>query len=242
MKKRSMALLTLLAAVPLALLGGNLVLVSENARLKAQLRQSDELFQKMQQEAARVESEQLKMAKEHEALRNDAVSYVALNTTLQDERAKLQTRLAEREERLKDKEGELQKVQGKLEKLYKDVAQTRSDKRQAAAKELGELRRKVEALQGELVRERALAQYNVGVAYAQGERYDDAIEAYKKSLALNPKNAEAHYNLGALYARGNGDPAQAIASYRAYLELAPNADDRADVQRLIESLTASVSR
>jgi hypothetical protein len=55
----------------------------------------------------------------------------------------------------------------------------------------------------------ARAWRGLGVARHQLGRFDAAIEAYQKSLALEPKNGTALYNMGAAYARKN-DPAHAF--------------------------------
>jgi tetratricopeptide (TPR) repeat protein len=60
-----------------------------------------------------------------------------------------------------------------------------------------------------------------GNLYHLAERYDDAIDAYERSLELNlPQPQVAHYNLGLVYERMNDDEA-AARSFRTALELAP---------------------
>ena len=240
MRRTSFLKLSVIVAVLLALLGSTLVLVSENKRLKVQLRQSDELFQKMQKEASRLETEKSQIAREYETLQNETVSYVALNTKLQEETDQLHARVTEAEGTLKDKEGELQRVQGQLEKLHKEMARLKTEKRQALTKEFNDLTRKVATLSEDLKHERSLYQYNLGVVYAQAQRYDDAIAAYQKSLEFNPKNADAHYNLGLLYERVKGQSDKAAWHYRRYLEHNPQAEDRDEVQHWVDMLTAAV--
>jgi tetratricopeptide (TPR) repeat protein len=60
-----------------------------------------------------------------------------------------------------------------------------------------------------------------GNLYFLAERYDDAIDAYERSLQMNlPEPQVAHYNLGLVYERINDDAA-AVRSFRTALELAP---------------------
>ena len=40
------------------------------------------------------------------------------------------------------------------------------------------------------------AHYNLGVAYEQQDRTDEAIREYQAALRVNPDYADAHYNLG----------------------------------------------
>lgn len=56
----------------------------------------------------------------------------------------------------------------------------------------------------------------VGVTYYARERYDEAIEWYKKALEANPANGDAYYNTGCVYAL-KGDNAQALRYLRIAL-------------------------
>ncbi len=69
-----------------------------------------------------------------------------------------------------------------------------------------------------------LALTNLGAALHIQGRYDEAIEAHRAALRLNPDCAAAHYGLGlALYLRGSVD--QAVPEYRRSLELRPEQPD-----------------
>lgn len=61
--------------------------------------------------------------------------------------------------------------------------------------------------------------------------YDDAILRYQRIKDVAPVT----YNIADLYRRAE-DYERAIAHYKKYLELAPNASDRAAVQKLIDQL------
>ncbi len=43
--------------------------------------------------------------------------------------------------------------------------------------------------------EKAKAYHNLGNAYAQAQKYEEAVKAYKDALKLNPKDADTRYNL-----------------------------------------------
>jgi tetratricopeptide (TPR) repeat protein len=66
--------------------------------------------------------------------------------------------------------------------------------------------------------------------------YDDAIDAYEKSLKAKDANAEAHYNLGLLYENVRSDKPLASKHYKRYLELDPKGKDAAEVSSWIERL------
>src|SRR5215472_14933427 len=55
--------------------------------------------------------------------------------------------------------------------------------------------------------------YQSGRLYGKQEHSRDAIEAYKKAVALNPSHANAHYNMGAEYGK-LGQHQEAIEAYK----------------------------
>ncbi len=62
-----------------------------------------------------------------------------------------------------------------------------------------------------------------------------AIAQFETSRRLAPRNPQVHKQLGRAYMR-NGDLGEAAASYERYLELAPNAGDRALVEQILQRL------
>jgi general secretion pathway protein A len=66
----------------------------------------------------------------------------------------------------------------------------------------------------------AVASYNRALALYREGLLDEAVEAYREALRINPGNASAHYNLGlALYHKGLLD--EAIQAYRQALRINP---------------------
>ena len=64
--------------------------------------------------------------------------------------------------------------------------------------------------------------YEIGRSYQDRRQYGAAIAAYRKSLEMNPGNAEAHNALGVIYAN-LGQHEQAVTELMAALALAPSA-------------------
>ena len=240
MRKFSAIALTVGIGLCAVLAGVGIMLWSETKRLHAQLRQSDALFRKLQTETGRLETEKAQLARDYENLQHDVVSYVSTNTKLQEENGGLKTSLEEAQARVEEQTQELEKLQDKLEQLHKEMARAKTEQRKVVTKDFKDLTAKVAALEDTLKHERALYQYNLGIVYAQAQRYDEAIEAYQQSLELDPKNADAHYNLGLLHERVKSQPDRAAWHYRRYLELKPQAEDRDEVQQRIDMLTAAL--
>lgn len=240
MPKFPVIALTVGIGLCVVLASGVIMLWSETKRLNAQLRQSDELFRKLQTETSGLETEKAKLARDYENLQHDVVSYVSANTKLQEDNGGLKTSLEEAQARVEEQSHELEKLQDKLEQLHKEMARTKTEERKVVTKEFKDLTAKVATLEDTLKHERALYRYNLGIVYAQAQRYDEAIEAYQQSLELDPKNADAHYNLGLLYERVKSQSERAAWHYRRYLELKPQAEDRDDVQQRIDMLTAAL--
>lgn len=72
-----------------------------------------------------------------------------------------------------------------------------------------------------LSRECAVLCYNLGYMLFKAHEYKKAAEEFKRSLELNPLNADACYNLGVIYDEYLEDDATAILYYQKYLELVP---------------------
>jgi len=91
-----------------------------------------------------------------------------------------------------------------------------------------------------------LQEYEKGLLEAPGgpaalaESAKLAEEAYRKAAAIDPAFAKTYRGLGFLYERAGQGP-QAIEAYRKYLEAAPNAFDRPQIERRTEILKKAVA-
>ncbi|HEY7160287.1 MAG TPA: tetratricopeptide repeat protein, partial [Acidobacteriota bacterium] len=71
--------------------------------------------------------------------------------------------------------------------------------------------------------------------YSNSGNYAEAEGAYKKAIALNPKEPIVHQQLGmALLGQSKKDEAK--IEFQKYLELNPNAADKADILELIKDM------
>lgn len=87
--------------------------------------------------------------------------------------------------------------------------------------------------------EKALLNKELGAAYTQSKIYDKAIEAYSKSLEIEPLDAQIHYNLGLLYQRTGADKKKALFHLKRCQVLNPAAANKKDVQYLIKTIDSS---
>ena len=71
--------------------------------------------------------------------------------------------------------------------------------------------------------------------------YKGAIESFQKTLEINPRHAEANYQLGQLYEK-EPDPAAAIYHYESYLRLRPNANNQDTVKGRIIACKQELAR
>jgi len=82
------------------------------------------------------------------------------------------------------------------------------------------------------------AQYanNLGFALYKAQRYEEAVEWFKKTIGIDPNRAVAYLNLGDALVRLNRS-AEAREAYAKYLGLAPNSKSAADVKNKLEALS-----
>lgn len=83
-------------------------------------------------------------------------------------------------------------------------------------------------------KQKALEHFQKASRYYDVARYDEAIEEYQKAY-LNVEDPVFLYNIAQCYRLSNR-PAEAVRFYRNYLRRAPNAPNRADVERRIADL------
>jgi len=79
------------------------------------------------------------------------------------------------------------------------------------------------------------AYYKIARSLHESQGAKPAIPWYEKAAQLEPKNPMPHYYLGFTH-KERGRKAQAVASFRTYLQLKPDAEDRKDIEREIEDL------
>ena len=81
----------------------------------------------------------------------------------------------------------------------------------------------------------AITENNLGTAFQEQQRYDEAIRHHQRAIALAPGYAPAHNNLGAAQRR-MGRVNEAITSYRKALELEPGYQRSAILHRNLGNL------
>ncbi len=91
----------------------------------------------------------------------------------------------------------------------------------AAAMERKDYAAAIPALQSYLAQrpEDATAQFQLGYAYSELQRWEEAIFAYGRAIALDPKLGAAHLNLGLVLL--DREPAAAVERFRRAAELMP---------------------
>lgn len=80
---------------------------------------------------------------------------------------------------------------------------------------------------------------DLGTCYRNTGKPDVAVKEYRKALETDHNHLNAHKNLGVVLAYDLRDRASAIKEFEAYLKLAPNAPDAAEIRREIEGLKSA---
>jgi tetratricopeptide (TPR) repeat protein len=76
----------------------------------------------------------------------------------------------------------------------------------------------------------------LGTLYTRSKLFNPAIEAYQQSLTYHDSNPTVHYYLGLLYEHSHKDAQKAQQHLQEYLRLKPTAENKEEVQYLIEML------
>lgn len=63
--------------------------------------------------------------------------------------------------------------------------------------------------------------FNIAIESMKANRFDQAVENWRKALEMNPEDGQAHFNLG-YSLNETGQPAEAMAEYRKASELSPD--------------------
>jgi len=94
-------------------------------------------------------------------------------------------------------------------------------KTRAIPRKLSELNK----LNKEILKDKAVLHYNLGVFYTQSRDYRRALKEFEEVLKTNPDDSDAHYNLGLIYSEYIIDKDKAASHFRKYLGLAPSDED-----------------
>ena len=214
-----------------------------NLDLKSRLNSTDDILKRTQQINDDIQQKLKTIESKNEQIRADSVSILNQNTRFQGEIEKLKSGLAEAQETLKEAQTSLEKSQSELKDLKDVSAKTKEElqekitlERKTLQAALTNVKKSKDDLTNKINREKAIYHYNLAVAYARAELYDEAISEYKKSLTYNKNNPEAYFNLALLYEGVEDNLDKAIWNYTKYTELAPDAQDRKEVERWIRDL------
>ncbi|MFA5954651.1 MAG: tetratricopeptide repeat protein [Patescibacteria group bacterium] len=83
----------------------------------------------------------------------------------------------------------------------------------------------------------ATAHFNLGNTYYWLGRYSDAARELEQGVSIDPSQTQMYLNLGSLYANQLHDSTKAVASWKKFIELAPNDPASAGVRQQIEAAT-----
>jgi len=215
----------------------------QNIDLKSRLNSTEEILKRTQKINEEMEGKLEDLKERNERIRADSISILNQNNRFQNEIKDLKDKLKDAESKLRKTQQALQQVKSELTDLKKSSEETREALKEkivlekTALKEtLANVKKSKEELLNKINYERAIYHYNLAVAYTKAKLYDEAIKEYKESLTYNENNPEAYYNLGLLYEEVKDNLQKAIWNYTKYIELAPDASDRVEVERWIRDL------
>ena len=80
----------------------------------------------------------------------------------------------------------------------------------------------------------ATMHYNLAVILTEQQNYPAAVLEYEKVLEIRPNDPDAHYNLAIIYDDYVKDNTKALAHYREYVKVVPNAPESERVRQWIK--------
>lgn len=78
------------------------------------------------------------------------------------------------------------------------------------------------------------AYYNLGDLYLAEQRYDDAVEAFRKAIVLEPNHHRAYFKLGKCFQEmGMND--DALDAYEEVLRIAPQSNEAREIKLIVDA-------
>jgi chromosome segregation ATPase len=134
---------------------------------------------------------------------------------------------------LREKGRTYEDLSGMVLKLNAEVVELRNSREN--------LREELSGLRKGLEKERSMLYREAGTAYTRNGLFEEAITAYSEAVKLDPSDPSVHYYLGILYSR-HGNNTDAVRSFKKYLEMAPQAENREEVEYIMAMLNGKKER
>jgi tetratricopeptide (TPR) repeat protein len=103
--------------------------------------------------------------------------------------------------------------------------------------EIEKLKEELFFLKKTLREEKANLYEKLGTAYIKSKLYQEAIDAYNKSLKYNLQNPKVYYYLGLLYQYAEHNSQKATEFLKKYVKMAPQGEYVKKAKKLIEILS-----
>lgn len=131
---------------------------------------------------------------------------------------------------------EVAQLSKESQKGIKSLEENFKKKKQIYDTRILSLEAQLEKAKSRLTTEAERYHYNLGVFYTQNKNFDLAVTEFKTALTYNPRNAQAHYNLGIIFDDYFKDKENARYHYKSFLELEPSSDDADSVREWLAAI------
>ena len=222
------------------LFGASAIFFLQGQNLQKELSRERGISNKIEEEMQRLKRLKEKVEQENDRITQASVAHLNLNNRLQKENQEVSATNAALLKQIEEIKSAIEDKDGTIATLKDELKETPGGS--SAAKKIEDLECEVHLLKERAHSEKAVYYYNLGVAFAKAQLYEEAIKAHEQSLQLHYDNPEAYYNLGLLYEKVSKEPEKAILYYRKYLRLHPDAQDKERVQKIIDELSQVVFR
>ncbi|MCP4653539.1 MAG: tetratricopeptide repeat protein [Candidatus Omnitrophica bacterium] len=208
------------------------VLIAKNNDLNRRFDNLESVFDSAGNDLRFLKEENSTLLENNTQLKNSISSYVNITNKLKNESTNFKNRVRDSESSASAKKEKLRKLEEEVKS--KDFELTKAEKKYSI--DVGKLTEETKGLNAQLLREKALAYYNLGLAYVRGGFYNEAIESWENALRIDSSDFDAHYNLAVIYETKKKNTNKAVFHYNKYLQLNPDEADCSEIREKLRKL------
>ncbi|MBF0253013.1 MAG: tetratricopeptide repeat protein [Candidatus Omnitrophica bacterium] len=230
----------------------NIMLLNKISGLEFKMDNNSSTFKAILKSKESLAEKKLLLEKELDTLKADALNNKLDTSGMSAENNRLRSELEKETKKYSLLEEELKSYAQEVKELamkeisYYDAYKKKASELDDALKQTAILETTISGLKSDtknielqLKETEASHSYDMAVTYTQVRMFDEAIANFEKYFQVHPDSAQTAYNIAYIYDTVNKNKQKAVEYYTKYLKLAPEADDRYEIEARVRSLARS---